>query len=133
VLPIGLASISLFVRLLKVPFSALLAAVLVLCTIGTFLVQRAPLHLWQLWFFGALGYGMRKAKIPLSPCVIGFVLGPIFEVNLRRTTMLTGGDTLGHLAGRPITLVIFVLVILSLLFPVLQSDYGRRNQGQHMA
>jgi putative tricarboxylic transport membrane protein len=72
-----------------------LAAVVALCTIGTFLVQRATLVLWQLWFFGALGYGMRKAKIPLSPCGIGFVLGPIFEVNLRRTSMLTGGDTLG--------------------------------------
>jgi putative tricarboxylic transport membrane protein len=127
-LPIGLASISLFVRLLKVPFSALLAAVLVLCTIGTFLVQRATLDLWQLWFFGALGYGMRKAKIPLSPCVIGFVLGPIFEVNLRRTTMLTGDDTLGYLAGRPITLVILVLVILSLLFPALQAYYANRQR-----
>ncbi len=127
-LPIGLASISLFVRLLKVPFSALLAAVLVLCTIGTFLVQRATLDLWQLWFFGALGYGMRKARIPLSPCVIGFVLGPIFEVNLRRTTMLTGDDTLGYLAGRPITLVIFGLVILSLLFPAWQSYYADRQR-----
>jgi putative tricarboxylic transport membrane protein len=74
---------------------ATLAAVVALCTIGTFLVQHATLDLWQLWFFSALGYGMRKTKIPLSPCVIGFVLGPIFEVNLRRTSMLTGGDTLG--------------------------------------
>jgi putative tricarboxylic transport membrane protein len=86
------------------------------------LVQRATPDLWQLWFFRALGYGMRKAKIPLSPCVIGFVLGPIFEGNLRRTSMLTGGDTLGYLAGRPVT-----LVILSLPFPVLQSYHAHRQ------
>jgi len=59
--------------------------------------------------------------------VIGFVLGPIFEVNLRRTTMLTGDDTLGYLAGRPITLVIFGLVILSLLFPAFQAVYARQS------
>jgi putative tricarboxylic transport membrane protein len=84
------------------------------------LVQRATPDLWQLWFFRALGYGMRKAKIPLSPCVIGFVLGPIFEVNLRRTSMLTGGDTLGYLVS-------FALGILSLLFSVLQSYHAHRQ------
>ncbi len=132
-LPIGLMSISLFVRILKIPFSALLATVLVLCTIGTFLVQRYTLDLWQLWFFGAMGYCMRKAGIPLSPCVIGFVLGPILEVNLRRTTMLTGGDAVAFFLGRPIALTIFALVLLSLAFPFLQSWHAARRatSGSH--
>lgn len=126
-LPIGMLLIPIFARLLRIPFSGLLAAVLILCTIGTFLVQRYTFDLWQLWFFGALGYGMRKAGIPLSPAVIGFVLGPLFEVNLRRTTMITGDDPIGFFLGRPITLVIFVLILLALLFPLVQSKFFGRQ------
>lgn len=130
-LPVGMALVSVFVRLLRIPFSALLATVLILCTIGTFLVQRYTFDLWQLWFFGALGYAMRKANIPLSPAVIGFVLGPLFEVNLRRTTMITGNDPIGFLLGRPVTLVIFALILAALLYPLAQARYaGKRRAAQ---
>ncbi len=130
-LPIGMALIPVFVRILRIPFSALLASVLVLSTIGTFLVQRYTLDLWQLWFFGTVGYVMRKAKFPLSPAVIGFVLGPIFEVNLRRTTMVTGDDPVAYVFGRPIAIVIFALVVLALVFPLVQSRLAQQKKQVH--
>ena len=127
-LPLGLASISVFMRVLKIPLSILLAAVLALIIIGTFLVQRHIFDLWQLWFFGAVGYAMRKTGFPLIPVVIGFVLGPIFEVNLRRTTIIMSGDFFGYMATRPVALVVLVLAAIALLAPLVQTWYLRLTQ-----
>jgi len=124
-LPMGLASISIFIRVLKAPLSMLLANVLALIIIGTFLVQRYLFDLWALWFFGALGYAMRKTGFSLVPVVIGFVLGPIFEVNLRRTTIIMSGDFLGYILTRPIALGVLILAAIALVFPLLQSRYLR--------
>jgi putative tricarboxylic transport membrane protein len=124
-LPMGLASISIFIRVLKAPLSMLLANVLALIIIGTFLVQRYLFDLWALWFFGALGYAMRKTGFSLVPVVIGFVLGPIFEVNLRRTTIVMSGDFLGYILTRPIALGVLILAAITLVFPLLQSWYLR--------
>ena len=124
-LPIGLASISVFMRVLKTPLSILLAAVLALIIIGTFLVQRHIFDLWQLWFFGAIGYAMRKTGFSLVPVIIGFVLGPIFEVNLRRTTIIMSGDFFGYIAGRPVALGVLILAGIALLFPLAQTWYLR--------
>jgi len=127
-LPIGLASISIFIRVLRTPLSILMAAVLLLLILGTFWVQRYILDLWQLWFFGIVGYGMRKTGYPLAPVAIGYVLGPIFEVNLRRTTIVMSGDFLGYMMSRPITMTLLVLVGIALLLPVFQSYIAHRTQ-----
>ncbi len=124
-LPMGLASISIFMPVLKAPLSVLLTTVLALITLGTFLVQRYLFDLWALWFFGALGYAMRKTGFSLVPVVIGFVLGPIFEVNLRRTTIVMSGDFLGYILTRPIALGVLILAAIALVFPLLQSWYLR--------
>jgi putative tricarboxylic transport membrane protein len=124
-LPMGLASISIFMPVLKAPLSVLLTTVLALITLGTFLVQRYLFDLWALWFFGALGYAMRKTGFSLVPVVIGFVLGPIFEVNLRRMTIIMSGDFLGYILTRPIALGVLILAAIALVFPLLQSWYLR--------
>ncbi len=129
-LPMGLASISVFIRLLKTPLSVLLPAVLALIIMGTFLVQRQVFDLWQLWFFGGIGYAMRKTGFSLIPVVIGFVLGPIFEVNLRRTTIVMSGDFFGYIVGRPIALVVLILAGFALLFPIAQAWHLHRRRRQ---
>lgn len=120
-IPVGFFLGPIFVKLLKVRYATLLATVLILCSVGTYLVQSYTLDLWQLWIFGVLGYLMRKADIPLSPLAIGFVLGPVFEVNLRRTTMLAGDSYSEYLMGQPITLVILSLTVAAIVLPVLRS------------
>ncbi|MFQ5973031.1 MAG: tripartite tricarboxylate transporter permease [Alphaproteobacteria bacterium] len=120
-LPIGLAAISAFLRVLRTPFPLLLAGVLVLCVIGTFLVQRFVVDLWQLWLFGVIGYGMRKTGYSVAAASIGFVLGPVLEVNLRRATIIMSDDFVGYILGRPIAITILVLVALALAFPVVQG------------
>lgn len=124
----GLLLIPLFVRLLRVPHSVLLAAVLLLGTLGTYAVQRQVFDLWMMWLFGLIGYGMRKTGVPLAPFVIGVVLGPVFESNFRRTAILVAGDFFGFISGRPIALAILFLTLVALLLPFLKLSEARRRR-----
>ncbi len=120
-LPIGLMMIPAFVRLLKIPTSLLMSGVLLLSLIGTYTIQRQVFDLWTMWLFGAVGYFMRKTGFPLAPLVIGFVLGPIIETNLRRSLILLQGNSISFLSDRPFTLGILFMVLIVLLFPLWQS------------
>ena len=122
-----------FVRLLRVPHTIMIVVILMLCIFGTYAVQRQVFDLWVMWIFGMVGYGMRKADIPLSPLVVGFVLGPVVEVTLRRLSTIAGHDPLGYLLGRPSALVIFLLVILALIFPILKSAFARRDNHDELS
>ncbi len=126
-LPLGLALLPVFIRVLRVPLDYMLAGVLLLAIFGTFAVQRQTLDLWIMWLFGIVGYAMRKAGFPLAPLVIGFVLGPIVEVNLRRAATLASSDLAGYFLGRPIALCILILALLALVFPVLRALWQRRS------
>lgn len=127
-LPVGWILMPLFVRLLRVPHVIMIVVILMLCIFGTYAVQRQIFDLWVMWAFGIAGYGMRKAGIPLSPLVIGFVLGPVVEVTLRRLSTIAGDDPVGFLLGRPSALVIFLFVIAALIFPLLKIALARQGE-----
>ncbi len=74
-------------------------------------------------------YLMRKSSFPASPLVLGLVLGPIFESNLRRTVLLAGNDPLTYFVGRPITLAVFALCLLALAWNIRSAIRGR-NAGR---
>ncbi len=119
-LPIGLIFIRATVRLLRVPQWSIMTGVLLLSLIGTYSVSRQILDLAWLLGFGAVGYLLRKGGYPLAPVVVGFVLGPIFETNFRRMSLISQGDIPGYIAGRPITLAVLMLVLLFLLVPLIR-------------
>jgi len=129
-LPIGLALLPLFVRVLKIPQAILMGAVVLLSTLGTYALQRQVADLWVMWLFGVVGYLMRKGGFPLAPFVIGVVLGPIFEANLRRTTIMVGGDFWGFMLGRPIALAVLALSLVALVVPLVQAWLGRRSSSR---
>lgn len=122
-LPLGLLLLPLFVRILRIPQSLMMASVLLLSTLGTYALQRQIFDLWTMWLFGLVGYLMRRGGFPLAPFVIGVVLGPVFESNLRRTTIMVGGDFWGFMLGRPIALGVLVLAFTALLLPVAQAGF----------
>ena len=74
---------------------------------------------------GVMGYLFRKADIPLAPAILGVVLGPLMEKNLRRSPALSGGDW-GILLSSPIALAFWILAAGFLLRPLLLS----RNRTQ---
>jgi putative tricarboxylic transport membrane protein len=124
-LPVGLLFVRSIVKLLQLPQWAIMSIVLMISIIGTYAVARQIMDLWLLLIFGVVGYILRKADYPLAPIVIGFVLGPIFEQNFRRTGLISQGDMLGHILDRPITLAVLAVTFAFILWPFVQRFAGR--------
>jgi len=119
-LPLGLGFIRGVSWLLRLPQWGIMVGVLMISLIGTYAVSRQILDVGTLVFFGLVGYLLRKANYPLAPVVVGFVLGPIFETNFRRTVLISQGDLLAYLTTRPIAMTVLAVVAVSLLLPLLR-------------
>lgn len=102
------------VRVASIPQYILLPIVMIFCVIGSFALANRMFDVWVMLGFGVAGYLFERAKIPLAPLVIGFVLAPIGEEHLSAGLMQSGGSWL-PLIQRPIsaTLSVVAVVILS--------------------
>ncbi|WP_159590407.1 tripartite tricarboxylate transporter permease [Chelativorans xinjiangense] len=85
----GILATPLFVYVLRIRKSYLVPTVLLLCVIGTFALQASVFDLWVMLGFGLLGILLRSANYPLAPLVIGVILGPLLENNLRRSLLIS--------------------------------------------
>lgn len=81
-----------FVRILAVPRHILLPVIMAVCVIGAYGLNNRLFDVWTMLAFGVLGFLMKKASLPTTPLLLGFILGPIIEVNLRRGLMMSRGD-----------------------------------------
>ena len=122
-LPLGLVFIRGVVRILRLPQWSIMTGVLMISLVGTYSVSRQILDLGLLLFFGLVGYVLRKTGYPLAPLVIGFILGPIFESNFRRTVLVSQGDLFSYLGSRPIALAVLVCVTVCLLVPLIRRVF----------
>ena len=83
---IGMQTFALnaFLYITRVPMYTMAAVILVYCAIGTFALNNSPFDMWTLFWFGLLGYLMKKFGFPLAPVILGVVLGDLAELNLNR-------------------------------------------------
>jgi len=89
---LNLPLIGLWVKLLQVPYPVLFPAIVTLCCIGVYSVAGSSFDVYLIVIAGVLGYGLTKLELEWAPFILGFVLGPLFEHQLRRTMLITGGD-----------------------------------------
>ncbi len=89
---LNLPLVGLFVRVLRLPRWILMPGVAALSFVAVYAVNQSPFDLVLMAGFGLLGYGMRKGGFPLAPVILGLVLGPLMEKNLRRALALSGGE-----------------------------------------
>ena len=89
---LNLPLVGLWVRLLQVPRPYLYAGILMFSALGGYALNGVRTDLWVLLAVGALGYLMRRFGYPVGPAVIGLILGPIAEEQLRRTLAISQGD-----------------------------------------
>jgi len=113
----------LFLKVVHVPRYGLVSTILLFCAVGIFALSNVTFDVWTLFWFGLLGYAMRKFGFPLAPMIIGVVLGPIAEVNLNRSFM-SNADPMLFLT-RPISLFFVLLAVISLAFPFWQEQRDR--------
>lgn len=89
---LNLPMIGVWVQLLRVPYRWLFPAILVFCCIGVYSINNNAWDVWIAIFFGFAGYVFGKLGCETAPLVLGFILGPMMEENLRRAMLLSRGD-----------------------------------------
>jgi putative tricarboxylic transport membrane protein len=89
---LNLPLIGLWIQLLKVPYRMLYPAILAFCCIGVYSINNTTFDVLVTVFFGALGYLFYKLRCEPAPLILGFILGPMMEENLRRAMLLSRGD-----------------------------------------
>lgn len=114
---LNLPMVGIWARLLRIPYRWLFPLILMFCCIGVFSIKNSPEDIWQMLIFGLLGYGFGKLKLEAAPLMLGFVLGPLLEENLRRALLLSRGDFTVFFT-RPIsaTLLACTLFLILLMF-----------------
>ncbi|MBE2294119.1 MAG: tripartite tricarboxylate transporter permease [Phycisphaerales bacterium] len=120
-----IAGLNLFVKLLSIPKAILLPVVIVFCFIGSFSGNNNLFDITLMVAFGFLGYLMKKFKFPLSPLVVGFILAPLLEENLRRSLMRSEGSLMPILTS-PIAAVF----LAGTAFMIWRAIVSERKQAQ---
>jgi putative tricarboxylic transport membrane protein len=121
-LVINLPLVRLWARLVDVPPRFLYPAVVVICCIGAYTVDNAPFDVVLVGVFGVLGFAMARLGFEAMPLVLGFVLGPMMEENLRRALLLSRGDV-AVFVERPISLFFVIAtaaVVIGALVPIVR-------------
>ena len=123
-LVLNLPLIGLWVKLLTIPRHWLYAGILVFATLGTIGANPSPFELGVLLVFGLLGFGLRRFGYPLAPVVVGLILGPMAEQQLRRALAISQGDPT-ILVQSPISIVLLTLALLAVVGPLWLRARGR--------
>lgn len=113
----GLSLTKLFLFVLQVPRERLMAVVYVLCVVGSFAITQRMFDVYVMLGFGIAGFLLREMKYPMAPLVLGIILGDLLDINLRRGLLLTDGDPTPFFT-RPISLVIWLLILFTLLLSI---------------
>lgn len=114
ILVLGLLLTRPLLLILKVRREWLLGIIFTLCTVGAFAISGRLFEVHLMIVFGLIGFLMRETGFPVAPMVLGVVLGPILDSNLRRSLALTEGELLPFIS-RPISAVLAVLVVVILV------------------
>lgn len=120
----GSVAIRQFVRIADVPPHILLPVVLLFCVFGSYAVQNQMFDILVMFAFGIVGFVMMRIGMAAAPFLIGFILGPLFEDNLRRSFLIS--DDLGVFLRSPICWIFIALTVFSLIVG-LRREYQMRR------
>jgi len=123
---LNLPLIGLWVSLLKVPYRLLFPAIMVFSAIGIFSLNNSPFELYLTAGFGLVGFLWMKLDCSPAPMLLGFVLGPMLEENLRRALVISRGDPLVFVT-RPISLAFVIATVLILIMMAAPAIRKRRG------
>jgi putative tricarboxylic transport membrane protein len=124
---LNLPLIGVWIQVLKVPYRLLYPAILVFCCIGVYSINNTSFDVYVTVVFGALGYLFYKLGCEPAPLILGFILGPMMEENLRRAMLLSRGDPMTFLT-RPLSLGLLIVSLALLVIVSLPALKAKREE-----
>ena len=124
---LNLPLIGLFVRLLYIPRAMLYPLIIAIAAIGIYSVNGSVFDLYLLLIFGVAGYLFGKADIPITPLVLGLVLGDLLEQSFRQALTLSDGSLAIFFSSR-ITITLMALTTISIFWPLIASRLRRARE-----
>ncbi|WP_295856699.1 tripartite tricarboxylate transporter permease [uncultured Xylophilus sp.] len=126
-LVLNLPLVGLWVKLLKIPKPQLYAGILIFATVGAYGMRQSAFDLFLLYAIGVLGVVMRRFDFPTAPVVVGMILGPLAEAQLRNA-MSIGEGSPAVFFQRPMSIALIVIVLAVLILPRVAKAMGRRRE-----
>jgi putative tricarboxylic transport membrane protein len=124
---INLPMVGMWVKLLQVPYRFLFPAILIFCSIGVYSINNAPFDVVLTAVFGMVGYWLVKHDFEPAPMLLGFILGPLMEENLRRAMLIARGDPSTFIT-RPISGSLIGIAVVLLVAAVLPMIRAKRAE-----
>jgi TctA family transporter len=124
---LNLPLIGMWVKLLTVPYRYLYPAILVFMAIGVYSLSNNAFDVLIMAVFGVLGYFCAKLECEPAPLILGFILGPLMEENLRRAMLLSRGDPTVFFT-KPISAAFMVASVLLLIAVALPAIRKKREE-----
>ncbi len=117
---LNLPMVGLWVKLLKIPKSYLYAGILIFATVGVYGMRQSSFDLLLMYAIGLLGVAMRRFSFPTAPVIVGMILGPLAEAQMRNALSIGEGKW-GIFLERPMSAVLLVVVLMVLVLPRLMK------------
>jgi putative tricarboxylic transport membrane protein len=128
---LGLATTRLWVRTLSIPRRPLAIGILVLCIFGSFVQKSNPFHIVLAFFFGVLGYVMDRFGFSVPAMILGLIIGPIIESNLRRALYVSDGSFMPFVQS-PIALAFLIASVLVVILGIVQQRRLREKASKKL-
>lgn len=127
---IGLFSARYVARVSAAPMGLLGPVIVALCTVGTFAIRNNIFDVGVMLVFGLLGFVLKKCGFSAPPMILGMVLSDICENNWRRALILaeSKGGMFSYFMGRPIAIVLLLLIIISFFSPVFMNYVNKKSR-----
>ena len=123
-LVLNLPLIRLWVKILAIPRPLLYSAILVFATLGVYSLANSLIDVLVMYLIGVVGFFMRRYDFPVGPMILGVILGPMLEKQLRNALQISQGD-LSVFVTRPISATLLAIAVLVLVVPYLPRLMGR--------
>jgi TctA family transporter len=127
---LNLPLIGIWVKMLLVPYRLLAIAILFFCCIGVYSLSNLWSEVLFMAFFAVLGYLFFKLRCEPAPLILGFILGPMMEENLRRAMLLSRGDPMVFVT-RPLSLSLLILAVALVVIVALPQISRKREEAFH--
>ncbi|MDO5290540.1 MAG: tripartite tricarboxylate transporter permease [Pseudomonadota bacterium] len=124
---LNLPLIGLWIKLLTVPYRWLFPAIVLFCAIGVYSTNNNTWDVWMVGWFGIIGYLFIKLGMEPAPLLLGFILGPMMEENLRRALLLSRGDW-SVLVTRPLSATLLAMAAALLIIVLLPAVKRGREE-----